>query len=147
MVKVFISGSSTISVLPEAVKDKLDDWIGKGYAFVVGDCKGVDTSVQAYLNSKGCKNVTVYYSYGYTDKGPRNNPYAFPVKGIHSTGTGRSFYTTKDIAMTEDCDIALVLWDGKSAGSKANRDRSIQLGKKVAVYVTGHDEYWQIYNK
>ena len=58
--KVFISGSKSISALPEEVKSLLDSYIDTGAEILVGDCYGVHAAVQMYLDSKGYSNVTVY---------------------------------------------------------------------------------------
>ena len=67
--RVFISGSKSISKLPEEVKSLLDTFIATDAEILVGDCYGVDAAVQMYLDSKGYSNVIVYCS-GET---PRNN--------------------------------------------------------------------------
>ena len=100
--KLFVSGSKSISVLPDEVKAILDEHIALGTEFLVGDCYGVDAAVQKYLESKGYSNVTIYCS-GET---PRNNfvtgrkssflrrsrqgPYRqrIPVCERHPNGTG-----------------------------------------------------------
>ena len=118
--RVFISGSKSISKLPEEVKSLLDEHIALGTEFLVGDCYGVDAAVQKYLESKGCGKVTIYCS-GET---PRNNfvtgakvcSCAEAAKGL----TGNAFQYVKDIQMAQDCDTALMVWDGKSKGSGTN---------------------------
>ena len=49
--KFFISGSKSISKLPEKAKSLLDEHIALGTEFLVGDCYGVDAVVQKYLDS------------------------------------------------------------------------------------------------
>ena len=60
--KLFISGSKSISVLSDEVKAILDKYIAIGTEFLVGDCYGVDAAVQDYLELKGYSNVTIYCS-------------------------------------------------------------------------------------
>ena len=111
--KLFISGSKSISKLPEKAKSLLDEHTALGTEFLVGDCYGVDAVVQKYLDSKGYSNVIVYCS-GET---PRNNfvtgakvcSCAEAAKGL----TGSAFQYVKDIQMAQDCDTALMIWDGK----------------------------------
>ena len=67
--KIFISGSKSISKLPELAKTFIDQFIENGDEILVGDCYGIDAVVQKYLESKGFSNVTVYCS-GVI---PRNN--------------------------------------------------------------------------
>lgn len=127
--KVFISGSKSISALPEEVKSLLDSYIDTGAEILVGDCYGVDAAVQKYLESKGCGKVTIYCS-GET---PRNNfvtgakvsSCAEAAKGL----TGSAFQYVKDIQMAQDCDTALMIWDGKSNGTGENIRRVKEMGK------------------
>jgi hypothetical protein len=99
--KLFISGSKSISELPDEVKLLLDDHMANGTEFLVGDCYGVDAAVQKYLASKGYSKVIIYCS-GET---PRNN-FATGVK-VHSCAeaakglTGRAFHYIKDIQMAK----------------------------------------------
>ena len=131
--KVFISGSKSISALHEEVKSLLDSYIVTGAKILVGDCYGVDAAVQMYLDSKGYSNVIVYCS-GET---PRNNfvtgakvcSYAEAAKGL----TGREFHYVKDIQMANDCDQAIMIWDGKSNGTGENIRRIKEMGKLYRI--------------
>ena len=131
--KVFISGSKSISALPEEVKSLLDSYIDTGAEILVGDCYGVDAAVQKYLESKGCGKVTIYCS-GET---PRNNfvtgakvcSCAEAAKGL----TGSAFHYVKDIQMAQDCDQALMVWDGKSKGTAENIRRVKETGKTYRI--------------
>ena len=131
--RVFISGSKSISKLPEEVKSLLDEHIALGTEFLVGDCYGVDAAVQKYLESKGCGKVTIYCS-GET---PRNNfvtgakvcSCAETAKGL----TGNAFQYVKDIQMAQDCDTALMIWDGKSKGTAENIRRVKETGKTYRI--------------
>ena len=131
--KVFISGSKSISKLPDEVKSLLDTFIATDAEILVGDCYGVDAVVQMYLDSKGYSNVIVYCS-GET---PRNNfvtgakvcSCAEAAKGL----TGSAFHYVKDIQMARDCDQALMVWDGKSKGTAENIRRMKELNKPYKV--------------
>ena len=131
--RVFISGSKSISKLPEEVKSLLDTFIATDAEILVGDCYGVDAAVQMYLDSKGYSNVIVYCS-GET---PRNNfvtgakvcSYAEAAKGL----TGSAFHYVKDIQMAQDCDQAFMIWDGKSKGTAENIRRMKKLNKPYKV--------------
>ena len=131
--KLFISGSKSISVLPDEVKSIIDEHIALGTEFLVGDCYGVDAAVQKYLELKGYKNVTIYCS-GET---PRNN-FTTGAK-VHSCAeaakglTGSTFQYVKDIQMTQDCDQALMVWDGKSKGTGENIRRIKEMGKPYRI--------------
>ena len=133
--KLFISGSKSISELPDEVKLLLDDHMANGTEFLVGDCYGVDAAVQKYLASKGYSKVTIYCS-GET---PRNN-FATGVKvrscAEASKGlTGRAFHYIKDIQMAKDCDQAIMIWDGKSAGTGENIRRIKELKKPYRIVI------------
>jgi len=131
--RVFISGSKSISKLPEEVKSLLDSYIVTGAEILVGDCYGVDAVVQKYLDSKGYSNVSIYCS-GET---PRNNfvtgakvrSCAEAAKGL----TRSAFHYVKDIQMTQDCDQAIMIWDGKSKGTAENIRRIKELKKPYRI--------------
>ena len=131
--KLFISGSKSISALSDEVKAILDKYIAMDTEFLVGDCYGVDAAVQKYLESKGYRNVAIYCS-GET---PRNN--FITGSKIHSCAeaakglTGSAFHYVKDIQMAKDCDQALMIWDVKSKGTKENIRRIMDLGKPYKV--------------
>ena len=131
--KIFISGSKSISKLPELAKIFIDQFIENNDEILVGDCYGVDAAVQMYLDSKGYSNVIVYCS-GET---PRNNfvtgakvcSYAEAAKGL----TGSAFHYVKDIQMANDCDQAIMIWDGKSKGTAENIRRIKELKKPYRI--------------
>ena len=131
--KIFISGSKSISKLPDLAKIFIDQFIENIDEILVGDCYGVDVAVQKYLESKGCGNVTIYCS-GET---PRNNfvtgakvcSCAEAAKGL----TGSAFQYVKDIQMAQDCDTALMIWDGKSKGTAESICRVKEMGKPYKV--------------
>lgn len=131
--KIFISGSKTISKLPDLAKTFIDQFLENGDEILIGDCYGVDAVVQKYIESKGFNNVTIYCS-GAT---PRNN-FTSNAK-IHSCVeaakglTGSAFHYVKDIQMANDCDQALMIWDGKSKGTAENLKRIKEMGKPFVV--------------
>ena len=131
--KIFVSGSKSISKLPDLAKIFIDQFIENIDEILVGDCYGVDAAVQMYLDSKGYRNVTIYCS-GET---PRNNfvtgakvrSCAEAAKGL----TKSAFHYVKDIQMTQDCDQALMVWDGKSKGTGENIRRIKEMGKPYRI--------------
>lgn len=131
--RVFISGSKSISKSPEEVKSLLDSYIVTGAEILIGDCYGVDAAVQKYLESRGYNNITIYCS-GVT---PRNNfapsakvrSCAEAAKGL----TGSAFQYVKDIQMAQDCDTALMIWDGKSKGTGENIRRVKEMRKPYRI--------------
>jgi adenine-specific DNA-methyltransferase len=131
--KIFISGSKSISKLPDLAKTFIDQFIENNDEILIGDCYGVDAVVQKHLESKGFSNITVYCS----GVNPRNN-FTSSAK-IHSCAeaakglTGRAFHYVKDVQMAKDCDQALMIWDGKSKGSAENLKRIKEMGKPFVV--------------
>lgn len=131
--KLFVSGSKSISKLSDAAISLLDDAIKKGMEILVGDCYGVDAAVQKYLDQRNYANVTVYCS---GDK-PRNYFLAGGLvrscadlsKGL----SGRAFNYVKDIEMCKDCDRAIMIWDGKSEGTRENIKRMLDQNKPFLV--------------
>ena len=131
--KLFVSGSKSISKLSDAAISLLDDAIKKGMEILVGDCYGVDAAVQKYLDQRNYSNVTVYCSgektRNYFLTGARVRSCADLSKGLN----GREFNYVKDIQMCGDCDRALMIWDGKSEGTRENIKRMLDLGKPFLV--------------
>ena len=131
--KIFISGSKSISKLPELAKIFIDQFIENNDEILIGDCYGVDAVVQKHLESKCFSNITVYCS----GVNPRNN-FTSSAK-IHSCAeaaqglTGRAFHYVKDVQMAKDCDQALMIWDGKSKGTAENLKRIKEMGKPFVV--------------
>ena len=131
--KIFISGSKTVSKLPDLAKIFIDQFIENNDEILIGDCYGVDAVVQKYIESKGFNSVTIYCS-GVT---PRNN--FTSSANIHSCAeaakdlTGSEFHYVKDIQMANDCDQALMIWDGKSKGTAENLKRIKEMGKPFVL--------------
>jgi adenine-specific DNA-methyltransferase len=131
--KIFISGSKSISKLPELAKAFIDQFIENDDEILIGDCYGVDAVVQKYLEAKEFNNTTIYCS-GIT---PRNN-FVSAAK-IHSCTeaakglTGSEFQYVKDIQMAADCDQALMIWDGISKGTAENLKRIKEMAKPFVL--------------
>ncbi len=134
MNKVFIGGSIGIKALDEKVIARLNGIINKNLTVLIGDAYGADKEVQQYFASRKYKAVTVYAC----NNRARNNVGAWNISNVQTNGLyGRELYTQKDIAMTNDCDIALMIWDGKSAGTLNNIKRLRSLHKRCIVYANG----------
>lgn len=134
MNKVFISGSITIKVLPQCVKESINKIIDKSMGILVGDADGVDSIVQDYCSQLGYSNVTVYSIYNQ----PRYKVREFGSKYIipkSDSKKERELQQEKDAAMTIDADYSLVIWDGRSKGSYQNIIRAIDNNKKVKLYL------------
>ena len=47
--------------------------------------------------------------------------------------SGRAFNYVKDIEMCKDCDRAIMIWDGKSEGTRENIKRMLDRNKPFLV--------------
>ena len=129
--KVFIGGSKTITYLNEEAKKKIDEFCKNNAEILIGDCFGADHIVQKYLYDRGYTNVTVYVS----GDEVRHNAGNFNVKHITVTNdvSGFGFYRHKDIAMANDADCGLMLWNGSSRGTECNISDLRKIDKSVMV--------------
>jgi len=150
--KVFISGSISINKLSALAADKIDNIINKNLTIIIGDAKGIDLQVQKYLYEKNYNNITVYIV------GPeaRNNVGNWEIKKIpvDKNKKGREFFALKDIAMAEDADYGLMIWDGKSHGTlnnikemKNRNKRFFVIYKEKIFDETKYNSIINIYNK
>ena len=140
--RIFIAGAKTIHCLDEAVIQKLDSICQKGYNVLVGDCDGVDSSVQKYYAGLNYSKVTVYASNGIA----RNNFGYWSVKAIDVSSklTGFDFYKQKDIAMAEDADYGFMIWDGQSKGTLNNIINLLFRNKNVLVYLVPYQKMMSV---
>ncbi len=129
--KIFLSGSKTIRILPEKLTALLDTYCQQNCEFLIGDCLGADNLMQEYLAEKGYTNVTIYVSGGSV----RFHAGQFSLRHIAvSDGiTGFAFYRQKDIAMAQDCDAAVMLWNGKTRGTRCNIEEMQRMKKPYTV--------------
>ena len=142
MHKIFISGSMGIKNLNIKVLERINNIINSQYEIIVGDADGVDSSIQAYLQSKNVKLVSVYCTGGQ----PRNNIGRWSVKKIETDskpGT-RAYFTAKDLSMAEDCDFGLMIWDSKSTGTLSNVIELLKLKKYSVVFINKTKEFLNI---
>ena len=132
--KIFVAGARVVTELDFSVQKKLLAIMNKGYDIVVGDCSGVDASVQKFCNSFGYKNVIVYAGNGHA----RNNIGNWIVKDVYvpSNLHGFDFYKQKDIAMAMDADCGFMIWNGESRGTLNNIINLVSQEKDVLVYMT-----------
>ena len=132
--KIFIAGAKAIHTLSPEVKDRMMRIYCKGYDVLVGDCSGVDSSVQEFYSDLKYPNVVVYASNGKA----RNNIGHWTVKNVAvPSGThGFDFYKQKDIAMANDANYGFMIWDGKSKGTLNNIINLVAQHKKVLVYLS-----------
>lgn len=136
--KIFIAGARSVQNLDIAVKQRMMTIYQKGYDVLVGDCYGVDTSVQKFYSELGYGNVIVYASNGKA----RNNIGNWNVHSVAvpSYLRGFDFYKQKDIAMANEADYGFMIWDGESRGTLNNIINLVTQNKKVLVYLTTRKE-------
>lgn len=130
---VFISGSISITSLPQLAIQKVNNIIKNNLPVIIGDAAGVDSLVQRYLQENGYRNVIVYYA----GNRIRNNIGNWFIKNVSSKNneTGRSLYTLKDIQMANDAKYGLMIWDGKSPGTLNNINQMKSQDKQFFVVV------------
>ena len=131
-----------IKNLDNKVLERINNIINSQYEVIVGDADGVDSSIQAYLQSKKVKSVTVYC----TGTQPRKNIGRWLVKKNETDakpGT-RAYFTAKDISMAEDCDYGLMIWDSKSTGTLSNAIELLKRKKSSVVYINKAKEFINI---
>ena len=133
--KVFISGSISITKLPLSVLKKVDSIISKNFTILIGDAKGIDLTVQKYLLKKKYENVEVYYA----GNNIRHNVGDWKIKEVLAKNNekGRDLYTLKDIEMAKEADYGLMVWDGESKGTLNNILLMNKLNKKFFVALDG----------
>jgi hypothetical protein len=132
---VFVSGSISISKLPNSAVKKIDNIIHRNFTVLVGDANGVDLQVQKYLFRKKYNNVIVYF----VGTKIRNNIGKWKVEEINNVDNkkGRELYTLKDIAMAKDADYGLMIWDGLSLGTLNNIKEMKNRNKRFYVVLDG----------
>ena len=131
--KVFVAGTKTVKELDDTAKAKMLSITKKKYEVLVGDCYGVDASVQRFLSDIGYTNVRVFASNGYA----RNNVGNWPINNIPVNRSKRGFdyYKQKDVAMAKEADCGFMIWDGKSRGTLNNIINLVSDKKTVLLYL------------
>ncbi len=130
--RVFVGGSRRVTRLGRAVEEYLTDLLSGRPTILVGDANGADKAFQKSLFKVGYRHVRVFCTEGEC----RNNLGDWPVTAVTAPRKTRDhrFYGAKDEEMARVADRALMVWDGRSAGTLVNAARMIVLGKPVALY-------------
>lgn len=136
--KIFIAGARSVKDLSPMVQQRMMTIYQKGYDVLVGDCYGVDTSVQKFYSDLGYSNVVVYASNGKA----RNNIGHWNIRNVAvpSYIRGFDFYKQKDMAMANEADYGFMIWDGASRGTLNNVINLISQDKKVLIYLTPQEK-------
>lgn len=142
MKKVFISGSISIKRLPNKVIESLYKIINKNIYVLVGDANGIDSEIQKFMVDNHYFNLKVYSIY-YESRNNLSNKFETKTINIEylSIKSERERQKYKDMAMTEECDYGLVIWDEESKGSYENILRLIKLNKPFKVYSSKNDSF------
>jgi len=139
--KVFISGSIAVKKLDNEVLSSLQKMMQNGLQILVGDAKGVDSQIQDFFKRNNYNNIVVYS----IEEFPRyiaSKTFGFKkIEVATDVKGGRETQTEKDIAMTNDSDFSLVIWDGKSKGSYANILRSLEQNKGTRVFLANQNSF------
>lgn len=135
--KIFIAGARSVQKLDASVQQRMMTICQKGYDVLVGDCYGVDASVQKFYYNLGYGNVTVFASNGKA----RNNIGGWTIRNVvvPSYIRGFDFYKQKDIAMANEADYGFMIWDGESRGTLNNTINLLKQHKNVLMYLTTVD--------
>lgn len=144
MKNIFISGSMQIKNINKLVIERIENIINENFTVLVGDAKGVDSSIQEILVSKKYKKVKVYCAGNY----PRNNIGGWGIETIqteHKPNT-RLYFTAKDIKMANNCDFGLMIWDSKSTGTLSNVLELLQQKKTSVVFVNKLKKFFTVSN-
>src|SRR3989475_10205457 len=133
MTKVFIAGSRHLSRLNADVKGRIDTMMEKGFTILIGDANGADKAVQRYLAEKGYRKVIVHCMAGHC----RNNVADWPTREVPAPQGARGFayYSTKEQAMVDTAEYALMLWDGESKGTLNSVINMVRQNKSAVVYL------------
>ena len=127
--KVFIGGSKTIGKLSENAAETIAGVCGNGHEILVGDCYGADLAVQRFLEKRRYENVTVFTACPKA----RNNIGGWPERRIVTEQAGFPAHRAKDKVMIEECDFAVMIWDGRTKGTGLNIDELNRNGKRVIL--------------
>ena len=133
--KIFISGSKEISKLPREATNKIIEICNKKHDILIGDCYGIDTTVQTLLKQLNYKKVTIFTS---CEK-ERVNLGNWKVVNINSDKHGYCAHAEKDKAMINACDYGIAIWNGKSKGTGNN---ITGLKKKIKKFI-----FFMLFNK
>ena len=131
--KIFIGGSRAVSKLNEVIRGRLDEFIGRRDAILIGDANGADKAVQQYFAERQYSNVEVFCM-----EQCRNNIGSWPIRSITPRNNRKdfSYYAAKDIVMAQEAGCGVMFWDGKSKGTFQNVLNLMAAGKRALVYFT-----------
>ncbi|GEM_PF-6212635 len=149
MSSVFISGSINIASLSDPIKASLENIISQNLPVLIGDAKGIDSEVQTFFSKNNYTNLTVYtitrpprfkadtrfkpYFVNYRELEEYKN--LSDTEKVRLEFSERKKQSFKDLVMSKEAHFYLVIWDGKSEGTKNNILRGLKLGKKIHLFL------------
>lgn len=154
---VFIGGSrngTEFGRLPKSVLKSISNIMEKSYCVLVGDANGVDKAAQIYLAKKKYKNVEVFVSGAEPVRNRADLEWKVSRVGQDSLLKGRELREQKDVAMADEADYGLMVWDdvyinrfGKesvSSGTLSNIVNLLNRSKKVAVFYRPNEKFYEL---
>ena len=129
--KIFIFGDFNQVRMPlefEAYVNKVVTVMGDKIEFIVGDNRGLDSRINNILSKIGAGEKTTVYGVNKVS----SNDYGFKEEIIEVSeeeAEGTDFTTIKFGKLIDDCDAAIVLWDGESK-STFNRINKLKIRNK-----------------
>jgi hypothetical protein len=125
--KTLIGGSRAVSKRNEAIRDRLDEFIRRGEAILIGDANGADKAAQQHFADRQYPNVQVFCR-----ENCRNNISSWPIRNITPPNNRKDFtyYAAKDLVMSRDAGCGVIFWDGKSKGTLQNMLNLMAAGRK-----------------
>ena len=110
--KLLIAGSRSIEDYD------LEKYIPSEASMIItGGAKGVDMLAEKYADKKRISKLVLRPQYNLYGK-------FAPIK--------------RNEKMLEICDVALIIWDGSSKGTKYTKDYAKKIGKKVILITATH---------
>ncbi|HKQ88280.1 MAG TPA: hypothetical protein VJS43_16090, partial [Candidatus Acidoferrales bacterium] len=133
-----------VSKLNATIRARLDDLMHKRCTIFIGDANGADKAVQTYLDKRHYRNVIVFCI-----REPRNNVGAWPTRRVEPPNERKDFayYAAKDLAMSQEAQCGIMLWDARSKGTLQNILNLIGAGKRVLVYFAPSKDFFVIGNE
>jgi hypothetical protein len=139
MKKIFFGGSRRLGRLGPQVQERASNMIDEELVVLVGDANGADKAIQKFFAERAYPNVIVFFA-GSVCRNNLGNWSTHPVP-VKRTERDFQYYAAKDLAMSEEADYGLMIWDGESAGTVNNILNLLERGKKVVVYLSPQKEF------
>jgi len=123
--KLLLMGSSAYSeeMPPKQFQEIIDEAVRRHDEIIVGEAHGASRAFQRYLNLKGVRNVTVGHA-----KTMRFNVGDWPTRKYGDT------LESREKALIDDCDYALIIWVNHSSVIQNNLEYLKRRRKSTFVY-------------